>query len=96
MEAIRIKEEQQERKRQAQIYKERIAKAERTRSIQLEEATKLKEKRLKEKKAYDEYIEKRKIERQKEEEGKRLKEEEEKRLQESQEQEGIIQPEEKK
>jgi len=88
LEAIRIKEEQQERKRQAQIYKERIAKAERARLIQLEEATKLKEKRLKEKKAYDEYIEKRKIERQKEEE--------EKRLQESQEQEGIIQPEEKK
>jgi len=38
LEAIRIKEEQQERKRQAQIYKERIAKAERARLIQLEEA----------------------------------------------------------
>ena len=73
-----------------------MAKAERARLIQLEEATKLKEKRLKEKKAYDEYIEKRKIKRQKEEEEKRLKEEEEERLQKSQEQEGIIQPEEEK
>ena len=38
-----------------------MEKAERARLVQLEEATKLKEKRLKEKKAYDEYIEKRKI-----------------------------------
>ena len=87
LEAIRIKEEKQERQRQAQIYKERMAKAERTRLIQLEEATELKEKRLKEKKAYDEYIEKREISEPKEEEGKletkqKLKEKETQRLKE--------------
>ena len=49
-----------------------MAKAERTRLSQLEEATELKEKRLKEKIAYDKYIEKRKIERLKEEEKKQL------------------------
>ena len=75
LEAIRIKEEKQERQRQAQIYKERMAKAERTRLIQLEEATELKEKRLKEKKTYDEYIEKQKISEPKEEGEQRLKEE---------------------
>ncbi len=74
LEAIRIKEEKQERQRQAQIYKERMAKAERARLVQLEEATKLKEKRLKEKKAYDEYIEKRKISEPKEEERKLIEE----------------------
>ena len=47
-----------------------MAKAERSRLVQLEEANKLKEKRLKEKKAYDEYIEKRRIQRLKEEEEK--------------------------
>ena len=74
-----------------------MAKAERARLLQLEEATKLKEKRLKEKKAYDEYIEKRKIEKQKEEEEKRqkekaeskLKEETERKLKEEAEQEEI-------
>ena len=74
LEAIRIKEEKQERQRQAQIYKERMAKAERARLVQLEEATKLKEKRLKEKKAYDEYIEKREISEPKEEERKLIEE----------------------
>ena len=74
LEAIRIKEEKQERQRQAQIYKERMAKAERTRLTQLEEATELKEKRLKEKKAYDKYIEKREISEPKEEERKLIEE----------------------
>jgi len=74
LEAIRIKEEKQERQRQAQIYKERMAKAEGARLVQLEEATELKEKRLKEKKAYDEYIEKREISEPKEEERKLIEE----------------------
>ena len=74
LEAIRIKEEKQERQRQAQIYKKRMAKAEQARLIQLEEATELKEKRLKEKKAYDEYIEKREISEPKEEERKLIEE----------------------
>ena len=62
-----------------------MAKAERARLVQLEEATKLKAKRLKEKKDYDAYIEKRQIERQKEEDERRHKEEEERKLKEEEE-----------
>ena len=74
LEAIRIKEEKQERQRQAQIYKERMAKAERTRLTQLAEATESREKRLKEKKTYDEYIKKREISEPKEGERKLIEE----------------------
>ena len=70
----KIKEDQEEREKQAQIYKERMAKAERARLIQLEEATELKEKRSKEKKVYDEYQEKREISEPKEKERKLIEE----------------------